>query len=71
MFDFVETWFSVSFAKEATARIALFKDLRTCPQVFTLESTFAGFDKGPLAGQAINQGSLEKMGHDLLRCLLV
>ena len=54
MFDFVETRFSVSFAKEATARIALFKDLRTCPQVFTMESTFSGFDKGPYAGQAIN-----------------
>lgn len=50
LFDFVETKFSVSFAKEATARIALFKDLKNVPLVYTMESTFSGFDKGPFQG---------------------
>ena len=31
MFDFEETRFSVSYAKEATARIAMFKDLKNVP----------------------------------------
>lgn len=41
-------------SKEATARISLMKELKTCPQVFTLESTFSGMDRGALNGNHIN-----------------
>ena len=50
LFDYQECRFGVQASKEATARVALFKELRNCPQVFTLESTFSGIDKGPMQG---------------------
>jgi hypothetical protein len=49
----------VQQSKEATARVALFKEIRNCPQIFTIESTFAGLDKGPYAGQHISTKMLE------------
>lgn len=71
LFDFSESKFGIQVSKEATARVSMFKELRTCPQVFTLESTFSGIDKGPLIGQHISTKMLESMGMDMLRSLLV
>ena len=33
-------------SKEATARIALFKELKNVPCIYTMESSFAGIDFG-------------------------
>lgn len=71
LFDFRESKFGVQASKDATARVALFKELKTCPQVFTIESTFSGIDIGALAGQHISTSMLESMGVDLLRGFLV
>jgi hypothetical protein len=57
-------------SKESTARISLFKDLKTVPNVYTMESTFAGMDYGPLKGLHMSTDDLENMGRDLLRALL-
>ena len=71
LFDFKESRFNYSTSKEATARIALFKELRNCPQVFTLESTFSGITQGQLSGKHINERLLESMGKDVLRALML
>ena len=49
----------------------MYKELRTCPQVFTLETTFSGIDKGPHQGQHITTKMLEQMGADVLRGFLL
>lgn len=72
LFDFSESRFNISHTKEATARVALFKEMHwECPQVYTLESTFSGIDKGPLSGQHISIQMLESMGKDFLRAFLL
>lgn len=71
IFSFESSNFGLQRTKEGTARISVFRELKTCPQVFTIESTFAGVDRGPLAGHNISIGMLEKMGKDILRALLV
>ena len=62
LFDFEASRFGVQKSKEATARVAMFKELGSCPQVYTMESTFSGLDKGPLAGMHISTEMLESMG---------
>lgn len=42
--------FGVQKSKEATARVALYKELKNVPNIFTMESSFAGVDFGPAAG---------------------
>ena len=71
LFDFHASRFGVQKSKEATARVAIFKELKTCPLVYTMESTFSGLDKGPHAGSHINTTMLESMGTDLCRALLI
>lgn len=44
-FAFEESKFGVQKSKESTARIALYKEMKTCPNVFTMESTFSGLDR--------------------------
>lgn len=53
-------------SKDSTARITMFHKLRI-PFVFTLESSFAGANKGVLAGQHFSQGDLEKVGRYVLQ----
>ena len=71
IFSFESSNFGIQKTKEATARISIFRELKNCPQVFTMESTFAGVDKGPYTGQNISIKMLEGMGRDLVRSLLV
>ena len=45
--------------------------MKTCPNVFTMESTFCGLDQGPYKGCHINQDGLESLGKDLCRAILI
>ena len=71
LFDFSSSRFGVQKSKEATARVAVFKELKNCPLVYTIESTFSGLDIGEFAGLHVNTDMLESMGKDLCRGLLV
>ena len=46
-------------SKESTARISLFKELKDCPNIFTMESTFSGVDFGEYRGCHMNTNDLE------------
>jgi hypothetical protein len=50
-FNFDYSRFGVQKSKEATARIAMYKELQDVPNIFTMESTFAGMDFGKFAGK--------------------
>ena len=39
--------FGVQKSKEQTARVALYKELKNVPNIYTMESSFAGLDMGP------------------------
>ena len=71
LFDFESSRFGVQKSKESTARVAVFKELKTCSLIYTMESTFSGLDKGPFAGVHITTDMLESMGRDLCRALLI
>ena len=71
LFDFSSSRFGVQKSKEATARVAVFKELKTCPLVYTMESTFSGLSKGIYNGLHITTDMLESMGRDLCRGLLI
>jgi hypothetical protein len=58
-------------SKEATARIALFKELKNVPCIFTMESSFAGIDFGKQKGMHLTTAMLETLGKDLCRTLLI
>jgi len=58
-------------SKESTARLSLYKELRTVPNIFTMESSFSGNDKGVFAGKHLSQEGLESLGRDLCRTVLV
>jgi hypothetical protein len=49
----------------------MFKELKNCPNIFTVESTFSGVDYGELKGQHVTTQMLEKIGVDLCRSLLL
>ena len=63
--------FGVQKSKEQTARVALYKELKNVPNIFTMESTFAGVDFGPAAGQHLTTDMLETLGHDCCRAILI
>lgn len=71
LFNFDDSRFGVQKSKEATARVAVFKELKNCPLIYTMESTFSGLDIGPYSGMHISTAMLEGMGRDLCRSLLV
>jgi hypothetical protein len=58
IFNFSYCKFGVQKSKDSTARVALYKDLKTCPNIFTIESTFSGIDYGELKGQHISTDML-------------
>lgn len=70
-FSFEYSRFGVQKSKESTARVALYKDLKTCPNIFTMESTFSGMDTGPNKGMHLSTDDLESLGRDLCRTVLV
>jgi len=53
-------------SKDSTARITMFHKLRI-PFVFTLEASFAGANKGSLAGHHFSQRDLENVGKYVLK----
>jgi hypothetical protein len=49
----------------------MYKELKTCPNIFTMESTFSGLDMGERKGQHMTTFDFEQMGKDLCRTLLI
>ena len=70
-FSFENSRFGIQKSKEATARIALWKELKNSPCIFTLESSFAGVDIGKETGFHLTTQMLEALGRDLCRTLLI
>ena len=58
-------------SKESTARVALYKELKNVPNIYTMESSFAGLDMGPSAGKHLTTDMLETLGSDVCRALLI
>jgi len=50
-FSFGYSRFGNQKSKESTARISLYKELRTVPNIFTMESSFSGCDMGSHEGK--------------------
>jgi len=71
IFEFKESKFGIQKSKEATARVAMWKELKNVPLIYTIESTFSGMTINEYNGQHIDIGLLEQMGRDLCRTLLV
>jgi hypothetical protein len=69
-FAFNHCRFGVQKSKEATARVALFKELKIS-NVFTMESSFCGNDQGKYAGYHFNIENFESIGREFCRTLLV
>eukprot|EP00347_Sterkiella_histriomuscorum_P008119 403346302 len=67
-FQFSDCSFSMPKSKESTARITMFQQLRI-PFVFTLEASFAGANKGKLAGQHFSIGDFENVGKCVLKTI--
>lgn len=70
-FMFESSRFGVQKSKAATARVALFKELKTTPCVYTMESSFAGVDFGKDKGKHLTTLMLESLGRDVCRTLLI
>lgn len=51
--------------------MALYKDLKNVPNIYTMESSFAGLDAGPSAGKHFTTDMLETLGHDVCRSILI
>jgi len=60
----------MSKAKESTARIAMFKELNIA-NIFTMEASFCGADKGKFADQHFTTENLMLAGRRLLETLIV
>ena len=57
-------------SKEATARIAIWKELKI-PTIYTMEASFSGADKGQLKDQHFTTEHLMLAGRRLLEALIV
>ena len=69
-FSYADCRFKMQKSKEATMRIALYKELRA-PNIYTLEASFCGNDSGPNAGKHFTTVTLQEMGRQLCLALLV
>lgn len=69
-FSFEQSRFSMSKYKESTARIAMFKELNI-PNIFTMEASFCGADKGKYKDQHFTTEYLMLAGRRLLESLIV
>ena len=65
-FNFEDCTYNMPKSKDSTARITMFHKLRI-PFVFTLESSFAGANKGALSGKHFSQGDLSNVGRYVLQ----
>ncbi|MFN7881248.1 MAG: hypothetical protein ACK5NI_02100 [bacterium] len=64
-FSFEQSRFSMNRLKEGTARIAMFKELNIA-NIFTLEASFCGADKGNFKDQHFSTDYLMMAGRRLL-----
>ena len=69
-FSFEYSRFSVHKSKEATARVTLWRELKI-PNVFTMEASFCGADKGSLKNMHFMPEHLMLAGRKLLEALIV
>ena len=69
-FSFESSRFSMSKYKESTARISMFKELNIA-NIFTLEASFCGADKGKYKDQHFTTEYLRLAGRRLMECLIV
>ena len=69
-FSFEQSRFSMNRLKDGTARIAMFKELNI-PNIFTMEASFCGADKGEYKDQHFTTESLMKAGSRLCEALIV
>ena len=69
-FSFEYSRFSVHKSKESTARVSLWRELKI-PNVFTLEASFCGADKGALENKHFMPEHLMLAGRKLLEALIV
>jgi cytosolic carboxypeptidase protein 2/3 len=60
-FSYKDSHFKVTPGRESTARVVVAKELHISNS-FTIESTFCGMDRGPLAGLHLNTNHLEIYG---------
>lgn len=57
-------------SKEATARISMWKEIKI-PNIFTMEASFSGADKGSLKDQHFTTEHLMLAGRRVLEALLI
>jgi hypothetical protein len=69
-FSFEQSRFSVQKCKESTARITMFKEFNI-PNIFTMEASFCGADKGQLGGNHFTTEHLMLAGRRLLEAIIV
>jgi hypothetical protein len=69
-FSFEQSRFSTSRTKDGTARVAMFKELNI-PNIFTMEASFCGADKGKYKDQHFTTDYLMLAGQRLLESLIV
>ena len=69
-FSFEQSRFSMSKYKESTARIAMFNELGI-PNIFTMEASFCGADRGKFKDQHFTTEYLMLAGRRLLESLIV
>jgi hypothetical protein len=69
-FSFEQSRFSMNRSKDGTARIAMFKELNI-PNIFTMEASFCGADKGEFKDQHFSTEQFMTAGRRLLESLLV
>ena len=69
-FSFNYSRFGNQKSKEATARIAMFNEVKI-PGIYTMESSFCGMDEGPYANYHFSTDNLMQTGRDFCRTLLI
>ena len=69
-FSFEYSRFSMHKSKDATARIAIWKELKI-PCVYTMEASFSGADMGQFKGKHFTTWHLMRAGAKVLEALIV
>jgi len=69
-FVFGYSRFGSQRSKEATARVAMFNELKI-PAIYTMESSFCGSDQGPFKNYHFSTDNLMQAGRDFCRSLFV
>ena len=69
-FSFGYSRFGNQKSKDATARMALFNEIKI-PSIYTCEASFCGNDAGPYKGYHFSTENLSQTGRDFCRSLLI